>query len=81
MIKLPLAFPSVIQVRNRKCMFFIGDHWVEIGPVQYGPPVANDRGVLLGVPVRLPDTEAFFEERRYLDDGTDDWHEWGPRMN
>lgn len=81
MIKVPLGRPTSIQIRHEKMVFFLGDRWVEIGPVRYGPAIVRNTGRLMDVPVKLPDVEEFFAGRQHLDDGTNEWRMWGPRVN
>lgn len=61
-------------------LFFLGDRWLEIGTVIYGAAI-NQTGLRFNVPVSLPDVHEFFESRRYLDDGSEEWRNWGPRVN
>lgn len=57
-----------------KVEFFLGDHWILVGPARI---VQSSRGVRPD----LPDANKFFDERRDLDDGSDVWRQWGPRVN
>lgn len=80
-MKMILGRPTSIQIRDEKMVFFLGDRWVYVGPVIYGPGVVRQTGRLMEVPVDWPDVEAFFESRQHLDDGTNEWRLWGPRVN
>lgn len=81
-LRVPLQYPSVIQVRLGNCMFFLGDRWVLMGPVEFGVISVPPHGRLAHVPlVDNDEVDAFFAEREHLDDGSDDWRVWGPRVN
>lgn len=80
-MKMILGRPTSIQVRNDKLVFFLGDRWVYIGPVYYGQAAERSTGRRMDVPVDLPNVENFFANRQHLDDGTNEWRWWGPRVN
>lgn len=71
------ARPNGIRVSfiTGKCAFFMGDRWIPAGEVM----LAQTRGGAF-FPV-LPDFDLFFEGRKGLNDGTDEWRKWGPRVN
>lgn len=71
------ARPNGLQVSfiTGKCLFFLGDHWENIGAARIGVTRSGKY-----VPV-LPDFDAYFAERSLVDDGAKEWHEWGPRVN
>jgi hypothetical protein len=37
--------------------------------------------MIMDMEVDMPDVGKFIMERLYLDDGTMEWMEWGPRVN
>ena len=71
--------PSSIDIsfHTKKCRFFLGDRWIDVGPVS----LKTHRSLILDMEVQMPDVGAFLIERLDLNDGTEDWMEWGPRVN
>jgi hypothetical protein len=72
--------PSSVDISfyTKKCRFFLGDRWLEIGKVNTRTNVRNG-GLIMDVD--MPDVEGFLIRRLDLNDGTEDWAEWGPRVN
>lgn len=66
--------PFDINTTIGKARFFLGDKWIEIGEVEI-----KQKGNVCEV--ALPDFGKFLADRVWLDDGTLDWVEWGPRVN
>lgn len=70
------ARPSglIVSFITGKCKFFMNDRWIFVGNVF----LVQNRNSFRPV---LPDCDRFFDERRELDDGSDMWRQWGPRVN
>lgn len=58
----------------KKARFFLGDRWIDIGPIK----LRNNQYM---TEMDMPDIETFIARRIDLNDGTEDWLEWGPRLN
>jgi hypothetical protein len=69
--------PSSVDIsfHTKKCRFFLGDRWLEVGKVS----LKHSRAMVMDVD--MPDVGAFILDRLHLDDGTEDWLKWGPRVN
>lgn len=74
------AYPPSLDINFflKKGRFFLGDRWIDIGKVE-SITERTSKGLIFHV--NMPQIEEFFEKREYLDDGTFDWYEWGPRVN
>lgn len=70
-----VEFNSVLQ----KARFFMGDRWIDIGDFTTTTVKTPDQGI--SMVVNMPDMDKFFREREDLNDGTEDWCLWGPRVN
>lgn len=73
----PQLFPPTVEINDllKKARFFLGDRWIEIGDVVFhevGPKTFE---------MEVPDIGLFFAMREGLEDGTEEWYEWGPRVN
>lgn len=67
--------PFDFDMNARKVKFFLGDRWIAVGDIQ----IAQQKSACMDI--TMPDIEGFLHSREFLDDGTFDWLEWGPRVN
>lgn len=62
----------------QQARFFLGDRWYNIGPISH-TTIRDKQGLIMQVNMEHLDE---FMERKLLDnDGSEDWMEWGPRVN
>lgn len=66
--------PFNANMTTKKAKFFMNGSWILVGDIT----LTCDKNCMS---VMLPDIGVFLESREYLDDGTFDWAEWGPRLN
>lgn len=71
-----MLYPSSFEMNDylQKARMFLGDRWIEIGDFVI-------TGSKNDCCVQVPDVEQWLDSREYLNDGTEDWAVWGPRMN
>lgn len=62
----------------QQARFFLGDHWIPLGSIPR-TTTKDKHGLIISVNMDVLDQ--FLLERMAADDGTDDWLEWGPRVN
>lgn len=76
-LQFDLVYPSIFDMDmiTNKMRFFLGDHWIEIGPIL---SQVVEPGIMQ---IIVPDLNMFVQSRQLLDDGTMDWAIWGPRLN
>lgn len=70
-------YPESIDINEttRKVRFFLGDRWIEIGEMEM---IYESRYV---VDIEMPDIEGFLMQQFALDNGSEDWLNWGTRLN
>lgn len=76
----PNPYPPAVDfnVESGKVKFFLGDRWVEIGEWATRTIIEDGK---MRVQMAMPNMTEFFDEQRLLDNGSDDWAMWGPRVN
>lgn len=67
--------PIDVNMDTRKMKFFLNGTWIVVGDIK----ITSQKAFCMDV--TMPDVESFIFDREYLDDGTLDWLEWGPRLN
>lgn len=77
----PNPYPPAINfdALTRRVEFFLGDRWIKIGDWKTNVEGRGKDNAIMSV--QMPDIDMFLREQFDLDNGTEDWAIWGPRVN